>query len=565
MSVQVLNNEIMPFNKNQLSDLVVQGNIEGAKSYIQQYFYKIDDPQCVYYYNGVEKSFSSYDIEETKFKLSKNLSYDIIENRKVKTITLYDWFKEENTFYHLKFKMDKPFKYVENGINYLNMFKGYKFQGSIEDEKNEFIEEGLKTIWNHIYEVMCSSDQDTFNYVKLWIAHFINGRKMTTCLYLKGTQGAGKSSISNFLMDVLGAWNCHKTQNPNCLTSNFNGELDSKLLLILEELRCDSVHAWEAMNSSLNNLITENTMNIEKKYKDAFLRSNHLSVIITSNNSPIKMDKNDRRYLMSDVSNHRAKDEEYFKKLYSFMKNDIIQKAFYFNCKTVASESDFKEAPELQKVNTDAKTEVIIKNLHPFYVFVKEEYILKSKNFNVFLKDLVYNYNLQNDGRRDINNIEISRLLKEINITGKASTGNKHRYTIPHGELLEIYKKLNWIHRMDEIETDLHEPVINDLNYKEEIQRLKDENEVFKKLLNKKQNHNNFISSEIEKLKDTLSNLKENKEIINYHEEFIKTITPQTSPKTAPLFPRPFKKEVVNKHDISDKFDNDVISKIFLG
>ena len=127
--------------------------------------------------------------------------------------------------------MDKPFKYVENGINYLNMFKGYKFQGSIEDEKNEFIEEGLKTIWNHIYEVMCSSDQDTFNYVKLWIAHFINGRKMTTCLYLKGTQGAGKSSISNFLMDVLGVWNCHKTQNPNCLTSNFNGELDSKIII----------------------------------------------------------------------------------------------------------------------------------------------------------------------------------------------------------------------------------------------------------------------------------------------------------------------------------------------
>ena len=84
--------------------------------------------------------------------------------------------------------------------------------------------------------------------------------------------------------------------------------------------------------------------------------------------------------------------------------------------------------------------------------------------------------------------------------------------------------------------------------------------------MNKKQNHNNFISSEIEKLKDTLSNLKENKEIINYHEEFIKTITPQTSPKNAvPLFPRPFKKEVVNKHDITDKFDNDVISKIFLG
>ena len=35
----------------------MQGIIEGAKSYIQQYFYKIDDPQCVYYYNGIEKLF----------------------------------------------------------------------------------------------------------------------------------------------------------------------------------------------------------------------------------------------------------------------------------------------------------------------------------------------------------------------------------------------------------------------------------------------------------------------------------------------------------------------------
>ena len=67
-------------------------------------------------------------------------------------------------------------------------------------------------------------------------------------------------------------------------------------------------------------------MNIEKKYKDAHKRSNHLSVIITSNNSPIKMDKNDRRYLM-------AGDKEYFEKLYSYMKNDLIQKAFYFECK----------------------------------------------------------------------------------------------------------------------------------------------------------------------------------------------------------------------------------------
>ena len=42
------------------------------------------------------------------------------------------------------------------------------------------------------------------------------------------------------------------------------------------------------------------------------------------------------------------------------MKSDLIQKAFYFDCKKIASETDFKEAPELQHIFTDAKTEVII-------------------------------------------------------------------------------------------------------------------------------------------------------------------------------------------------------------
>ena len=31
---------------------------------------------------------------------------------------------------------------------------------------------------------------------------------------------------------------------------------------------------------------------------------------------------------------------------------------------------------------------------------------------------------------------------------------------------------------MDEIETDLYEPLVNNLNYKEEIERLKDEEEI---------------------------------------------------------------------------------------
>ena len=62
--------------------------------------------------------------------------------------------------------------------------------------------------------------------------------------------------------------------------------------------------------------------------------------------------------------------------------------------------------------------------------------------------------------------------------------------------------------------------------------------------------------------------MKEDIQLINAQRndhELIKTITPDNSPKkSAPLFPRPVKKEPSNHHPITDMFDKDVISKIFL-
>ena len=54
------------------------------------------------------------------------------------------------------------------------------------------------------------------------------------------------------------------------------------------------------MNSSLNAITTEDTIDIEAKGKTAFNIENHISIIITSNDSPIQMNKDDRRYLMTD-------------------------------------------------------------------------------------------------------------------------------------------------------------------------------------------------------------------------------------------------------------------------
>ena len=101
---------------------------------------------------------------------------------------------------------------------------------------------------------------------------------------------------------MVGEWNGHKTQSVKCLTG-FNGELMGKCLLILEEMRTESYGEWLKINSTLNAFITEDLISLEDKGKTMIQVNNNLSIIITSNDSPIKMNEKDRRYFLSDVSN----------------------------------------------------------------------------------------------------------------------------------------------------------------------------------------------------------------------------------------------------------------------
>ena len=561
---EIKNNVIEPFNKALLTDMVFKKQLDEAKEYVKQYLFKTYE--LLYYYDVGSNTITSFKHKNIKTFLSKNIFYKVRDNEDEKAIKklFSDWFMDlDCTFYKLSYDLNEPFVYKKNSTHYLNLFRGFKFNNlTIQDETNEYIEEGMKYIFNHMNEVICSSDKPAYEYLKKWIAKLIYCKtKMKTCIYLKGTQGAGKSSLSNFLLEMVGEWNGHKTQSVKCLTG-FNGELMGKCLLILEEMRTESYGEWLKINSTLNAFITEDLISLEDKGKTMIQVNNNLSIIITSNDSPIKMNEKDRRYFLSDVSNHRDGDKEYFNKLYEYMQNEAIQKAFYFECKRIMDETPkFNELSELKEITTSAKCEVIIKNLHPLYRYIRETYVLKNKDFNVFLKDLTSEFNISSAMRNDLNGIEVSRMLKDIHINGDVSTGNRLRYKIPHGDLLEIFKKLKWIHEMDEFEDDKHDKILNH----GELQKLKDENEQLRKQLESynRDDHYEFINEQIKKLKETISDLKENQQIINYHDEYIKTITPTVSPsnekKKVVPFPRP--STVLNQNKLLTIDINNVIHK----
>lgn len=555
---------VQPFNKSKLIEMIAENKIDDCKKYIKEYFFKVINPVSIYFYDVAMSTFIQLTYIEFKTAfITKNISHDIIQDKKVKSIKLSDWFESVDCdFYYVEFNVKEKRTYTQNNVNYINLFRGLKYSDFVEDEQTEYIKDGLNMIWNHIKEVICSDEKTVYEYVKNWICHFLNGRKMSTALYLKGTQGAGKSTLPAFLIDCIGKQNAFKTQSTSCLTNQFNGELQSILLLVLEELHCDKSE-WKKMNGALNAIITEKSISFESKGKNAVCLTNNISTIITSNESPIRMNEKDRRYCMTDISNHKAGNFEYFKNLYSYLNDETIQKAFYFECKKIANENKFDEREELIKIETSAKSETLIKNLHPLYKYIKQEYILKNKDFNIFLKDLTKDFNINSEMKNDMCGIEISRMLKEINITGKASTGNKHRYNITHDQILEIYKKHKWMHDMDEFENDQHENI--NINYKEQYALLKDENEKLKEQLNANNEnvHYEFLKSEIEKLKDHLKDQLRDKNKVHELPELIKTISPKSSP-VGVKFPRP----IINKNhslkiDIINMAHKSIIDEIF--
>lgn len=457
-----------PFEKSTLAKMIQEDRVDDVKKYIKTYFFKVLKPVCIFFYDTHDKSY--YQISDEEFSkrfVTPTMTYKITASKvvsddkivsKFRTCKYNEWFRNEDTDdYALTFDVNKGKIFEENGQKYINLFKGFKYADCTPPKESKHITDGLNIIWSHINEVICSGDQSCFDYVKKWICHFVNGRKMKTSLYLKGQQGAGKSTVPNFLIDVIGAGNAFKTQSNNCLVNRFNAELQGITLLVLEELKCNSTSEWKVMNSALNVMITEQLLSIEAKGKDAINIKNHLSIIITSNDSPIQLNQKDRRYMMSDISDKRIGDSEYFNKLYEYLNDEEIQKAFYFYCKQFAQKNEFAEQAELREVVTSAKTEVLIKHLHPLYTYMRKEYVLKKKSLDIFLKDLTSNINTSNNSQ--LLPIEVSRLLKEAGIIGKASTGNKMRYKMSSKELLELFKKNKWIHDDDEFEVDDHEDI----------------------------------------------------------------------------------------------------------
>src|SRR5271170_46209 len=148
---------------------------------------------------------------------------------------------------------------------------------------------------------------------------------------------------------VLGSKISTKTSNERVITEQFNKELEGKVLFILEEMFNSKSTDWITFANRLKDFINSDTLMIEEKYKTPYSVTNITNIIINSNNSKtIRLDREDRRYFIPDISNKYVENgigmDHYYAPLDKAIKNPEVGRAFYsYALEYVKLNSDFNE------------------------------------------------------------------------------------------------------------------------------------------------------------------------------------------------------------------------------
>jgi hypothetical protein len=174
---------------------------------------------------------------------------------------------------------------------------------------------------NHIVKVICRGEEAHAEYVLNWLARLVQHPELAgeVALVVRSTEkGTGKSLFGRYVVKLFGQHGMHITHAPH-LTGRFNAHLHDCCVLFADEafFAGDKVH-----EGALKGLITEDTLTIEGKYRNAITVRNRLHVLIVSNKDwvvPASIDE--RRFAVFEALDIHQGDHPYFRAIVEQMNN----------------------------------------------------------------------------------------------------------------------------------------------------------------------------------------------------------------------------------------------------
>lgn len=221
---------------------------------------------------------------------------------------------KNNMFDEMNFIPFPPHKEVKEIEGICNTYYGNK----IPYEKNFKINMDLiLPFLNHIKEILADNDNRNYNYILNMLAHYIQRPHIKTnvCMvFISTEEGAGKNIfIDNFNEKLIGSNYTTNIDNLDTLFARFNGILANKIVTVLDEVK---TKFGGKSSDQFKSMMTQKNFNLEQKgMEHVKVKDYNNYIILTNNEIPVNIDISDRRFFVSNVSNKRVGDYNYFDKL----------------------------------------------------------------------------------------------------------------------------------------------------------------------------------------------------------------------------------------------------------
>ena len=230
-----------------------------------------------------------------------------------------------------------------------------------------------------LFEILCDSDQEGFDYLIRWLAHLIQRpkEKPEVMLVLMGDEGTGKGTLFKILKRIFGRA-IYSAEKPDQIVGRFNAILNRMLIVWSDE----AIFVGNAAGQeSLKSLITEEYITTELKHQEPkSIRSYHRFIATTNKEHFAQISVNNRRNAFYRVSDKQKQNRSYFGKLLHAIDNTDALPAFVHHLTTLdLTEFD----PTKRPITEELKNQKLL-SLSGVARYLKE--VLDTENF-VLVKD----------------------------------------------------------------------------------------------------------------------------------------------------------------------------------
>jgi hypothetical protein len=227
----------------------------------------------------------------------------------------------------------------ETPAHIYNLWKGWGVQPNFDGGA------GCKRIQALLTEVLCDGNERIANWIFDWCAQLVQKpqEKTGVAVVFRGIEGTGKGTfLASVMGRICGSGFLHLTSARH-VTSNFNSMWGGTILGFVDEALWAGDKAGEGY---LKALITEKSMVVEHKGKNAFSIANHARLGFASNEYwVIPAGPNARRFCVSNVSPRYAKNLDYFAKLRAEIESGGVESFFGWLLQRDFSGSNLREGP----------------------------------------------------------------------------------------------------------------------------------------------------------------------------------------------------------------------------